>query len=432
MHTVTVKPLQERIEIIANQVAASTKVYEEHDLYDGKVAELRMVMLPIDVPLYRMANGRTATAQLAYIREHGVDGEFFSEGEDDQESQQAQHEILKTFADQKSDSVQSISAVLQRDGQQQPLLISPNGVVVNGNRRLAAMRELHDSAGAGKSQFGHVLCAVLPPLTKREVLDFEMKLQMAPNTKLPYHWIDECLVVENQLKLGSTEQQVATLLRKKKPDVKKLRGALAAVRAYLTEWKKEPDNYGLVDKSQQFFGDLYEQTKSKKGVELEASRMIAWLILDERQKETVRGRLYDHKKLMGPNAGRVAAALNKRFELSEPTVSSDEPAFEFEAAGGPQQPNDFAALLTAGSDPELRAEMSAVIIEIGKNLDEEAKISQKGVVALRTIESINTRISEVDLTDADAETFGPIISQLDAIMRRAKLLRQAADQKSRT
>jgi hypothetical protein len=446
MYQIAVKPLHERAAIVAGLRDASAQKHPLHELYENKVAELPVVILPIDLPVYRMANGRTSRAQAAYLREKGLPDDFFSAGEDNVESQQAQHSILRALAEKKSDSIESIITVLSRETQREPILITPNGVVINGNRRLAAMREIRYRTKSGKqAPFAHVECAVLPPISVPEIGDLEMRLQMAPNTKLPYHWIDECIVVDRQLSLKRTEKQVADSLRKKPADVKKLRGQLAAVRAYLGEWRGEPDNYDLVDNAEQFFKDLYEQTKSKKGMDLEGSWSIAWLILDDREQSGVKGRLYDHKKMMGPLAPKVAQVLANRFELQEKVKPSKSGSIaegnvdeEPSSTGGmeftlpsPKDVSPFQMLIEATKDPALRTEMSAAVIEIGLNLDNAERDTQKGQAALKLIESLHSRIAEVDLTAADPKTLPKIVAQLEGIAKRATLLREAAEKKQK-
>src|SRR6185312_10992781 len=130
--------------------------------YQNATQPLPVIRLGIDVPIYRMANGRTRTAQLQYVRSHKLPVHFFSAGQENQEAQQAQHDILDRFSKEGTPSIIPIATVLGEGRQTEPILITAAGVVVNGNRRLAAMRELYAGGEATYSSFSHVNCKVLP------------------------------------------------------------------------------------------------------------------------------------------------------------------------------------------------------------------------------------------------------------------------------
>ena len=53
-----------------------------------------------------------------------------------------------------------------------------------------------------------------------------MRLQMRPETKLPYGWIDESIAVWEMIDSGKKPDYVADLMKKKKKDVERMaRGA---------------------------------------------------------------------------------------------------------------------------------------------------------------------------------------------------------------
>ncbi len=177
-YQVVVKPQHERQATIQAQVAVSTRKDTNHTVYEGVATVLPVIRIPLNLPIYRMANGRTQTQQLSYIANKGLPANYFESGEENDSVQQIQHEILKIFANEESDSLTPITKELERTKQTEPLLITPSGVVVNGNRRLCAMRELYTEKTADFPSFASVECAVLPPLTPEQVEDVEIRLQM--------------------------------------------------------------------------------------------------------------------------------------------------------------------------------------------------------------------------------------------------------------
>ena len=151
-----------------------------------------------------MANYRTRTTQFKYIHDHKIADDFFSAGQENESAQQAQHDILTFFAKQgRSTSVSPIITELETEEQREPLLITDSGVVVNGNRRLAAMRELFSERPVEFKHFSHVDCSVLPAgVPPEEIREIEVRLQMRPETKLPYGWIDESIAVWEMIDSG--------------------------------------------------------------------------------------------------------------------------------------------------------------------------------------------------------------------------------------
>src|SRR5690606_543768 len=101
---------------------------------------------------------RTQTEQLAHIAETNSPESYFEAGQDNEEAQQAQHNILRGFANATAGSVKPIIEELERTKQTEPIMITPSGVVVNGNRRLTAMRELYAERKAEFPSFAEVEC----------------------------------------------------------------------------------------------------------------------------------------------------------------------------------------------------------------------------------------------------------------------------------
>src|SRR5579863_778084 len=151
---------------------------EELDFYDFRNAptKLPVIVLGIDVPIYRMENFRTFTDQREYVVKEKLSQNYFKTGLEVESIQQVQHNLLVALARKGvAGSVVPVIEVLKREKQRESILITSSGVVVNGNRRLAAMRELYVD---GDASFSHVRCAVLPEdATAGDILDIEAALQ---------------------------------------------------------------------------------------------------------------------------------------------------------------------------------------------------------------------------------------------------------------
>ena len=254
-YQINVKPQHERKDLIV-ALAAKPVCGEQptYDVYEGQRTMLPVIRLPLGEPVYRMANARTQTEQLAYIAEKKLTSDFFESGQDNEEAQQAQHTILKGFAHATAGSIKPIIEELERTKQTEPIMITPSGVVVNGNRRLAAMRELYSTRKAEFPTFAEVECMVLPPLTEDQIDDIETRLQERPETKLPYSWINETLKIRRQLQQKTKrETDIADIRRKSVGDIRKALSALNYAEIYLRDWCNFPNDYRLVEKGGEQF-----------------------------------------------------------------------------------------------------------------------------------------------------------------------------------
>lgn len=186
-YSVKIEPAHVR-EVVIAELAANSNKTEPFYEYQSRAHDLPIVHAPIGIPIYRMANFRTRTAQQAYIRREGKPADYFSIGEENEAAQQRQHEFLLKFANEgRKGSITPIIDVLKGERQRQPILITRRGVVVNGNRRLAAMRSLYDEDSNLYREFSTVKCQVLPATaTEKEIVEVEVRLQMKQRTELDY------------------------------------------------------------------------------------------------------------------------------------------------------------------------------------------------------------------------------------------------------
>jgi hypothetical protein len=424
-YKITVRPQHERREFILTQVTTSpVGQYTSYDVYEGSTTTLQIVRLPLGLPIYRMANGRTQTHQLAFIADKGHSPDYFQASEENETVQQVQHEILRKFAHEGSDSIMPIIDELERTKQTEPLLITPAGIVVNGNRRLAAMRELYADRQVDFPTFATVQCAVLPTLTPEQVDDLEIRLQMTPETKLPYGWIDECLKIKKQTTAGRKEEEVARVMRKRRSDITRALSALNYAEIYLRDWQKKPRDYRLVEAGEQFFDDLVTRLRGKDGALLEANMRMAWILFDNRQ--SLGGRIYNFNKVLGEKAAEVLSSLADRLEIdpageNPPAETNDE--LEVDLGEDETTASSYSSLIAALDDAERREEIAGALRAVCQTIIDAKRTAQEGSSAVIAIRDANTRLAEVDLTRADPKTYDGIDRQLDEVIRRASDLK---------
>lgn len=151
--------------------------------------ELPLVDLEVKWVRFSTLNHRTKAEQQRHVHRTG-DRSLFSADPLGPTAQAAQFEILKSqtgFIDLKED--------LKNRRQQEPGVVTAEGVLINGNRRAAALRSLYVDDTHLDARY--VRCLVLPEdATIDEILDLETELQIARDFKEEYSWINEAILIE--------------------------------------------------------------------------------------------------------------------------------------------------------------------------------------------------------------------------------------------
>jgi hypothetical protein len=409
-------PVSRTATIAAKVIASNEK--REFFGFRNRRSELPLIQVPIGLPVYRMENFRTFTDQRDYISSEGKAANYFSAGQESEEVQQAQHQLLYRLALKgKADSIVPVSDVLEAEGQRQPLLITAGGVVVNGNRRLAALRELYDN-GSKFSHFSHIDVLVLPAdATAEEIVDIEANLQAVPETKLDYDWIGEAQLINRLVNLGRTPAQVATQLRRKEKDIKYAIQTLAEADLYLKEAPGTGGNYSEIrEDAEQLFGDLPKLLEGKSEPMKEASRVVAWTLYQN--KGRLDGRLYDYNAAIGGRADdvldRVADELGIPTETgADDGSAADEEDFAIDIGDEPQKTN-FSGVIEALKAADNDAAVEA-LIEATQTVIQLDKGQRSGNAALKSIQQAHTKLASVDISKAEKSTVPKIAKQLEAI-----------------
>ncbi len=151
--------------------------------------ELPQVEVEVTWVRFSTLNHRTKAEQRREIHLAGQ-ADLFTADPLGPAAQQAQYRILtgqEGFKELKED--------LRERGQQDPAIITAEGVLINGNRRTAALRSLYQDDDWLKARY--VQCLVLPDDAQPdELVDLEAELQIARDFKQEYSWINEAFLIE--------------------------------------------------------------------------------------------------------------------------------------------------------------------------------------------------------------------------------------------
>lgn len=176
--------------------------------------ELPVVALEVEWVRFSTLNHRTKSEQMRIITQRGIP-DLFTADPLGAQAQAEQFGILKG-----QEGFEAIKEDLLERGQQEPAVVTAEGVLINGNRRSAALRSLYLDDGFKSGRY--VNCLVLPvDATAAELVDLETELQIAREFKEEYTWVNEALLIEELFnREGKDWKKVASRMHKPIGDVR--------------------------------------------------------------------------------------------------------------------------------------------------------------------------------------------------------------------
>ena len=255
-------------------------------MYRGGYRPLPVIILPLEVPVYRAGNGRLAVLKAEYLRHHTNGPDYFENNEESVEVQTALYGMLLELA---KNPDASIYQELYNTGiQTERLLITHEGIVVDGNRRLASMRTLHELDPQQYAGFSEIEAILLPDdATAIDLELVEANRQLAPNTKLAYSWIDRRLKLRyHKFNLGIEENIICDTYKLKSVDQLHTElQELDLAEQYLEEYLDRPHDYLLVDNAELYFIGLLKQLGTfKDEVIKKAWKLIGFAMIKEAEQ----------------------------------------------------------------------------------------------------------------------------------------------------
>lgn len=248
-------------------------------LFQGQRILLPVIRVPIEMPKYRMENGRTVSLQAEYMAKNSkLNKNFFSLDPEMLDAQAAQHELLIALSEKTELQKRFEDPSHQQDG---ALILDSLGFVVNGNRRLSFWRSLYGQDSAKYSHFSHVNVVVLPLCTDKDIDKLEAALQIDKDIKDDYVWDAEANMMLAKMKRdGFSHKDLAELYNMKESEIK----ILLTMRDFAAEWLKSrglADIWSRVGGDKYAFGTLAEMCAKIDGAENQAVfKQAAFTLID--------------------------------------------------------------------------------------------------------------------------------------------------------
>ena len=219
------KPLIERTDFIKKlkNEDPENEIYIFSGEGNSKERKIKVYMVPIDVPIYRLKNIRTKSPQKTHIAKNDLNHDFFSRDPEDRSALRAQHELLLGIAN--SDQFKGANHVKTFQGngydKAHPMIMTHHGVLVNGNTRMSALRFLYNQDKVAYGMFERVPIAILPDsFTEKDFRELELHLQVNPDIKKDYSWISEAIDCKERIEEGVDIKELVNAYDRKSNDAR--------------------------------------------------------------------------------------------------------------------------------------------------------------------------------------------------------------------
>jgi hypothetical protein len=381
--------------------------------FQGSLATYSVHKVPLELPKYRLNNGRTLAAQAEYLALHPeTQKDFFTRDLESDAAQKTQHELLRDMVREKD-----LLGYFKKHKQEEPLILSADGFVVNGNRRLCAMRELYNEDKKAFPHFEHIDVIVLPPADDRDIDALEAQLQIHRDIKADYSWSAQAFMLKKRKEEHKyTNEDLARLYDMKDSEINELIEMLGYADAYLGT-RGKAGQYHLIEDTKYAFQQL-RKTRSSKAIKSEAERnifeQVAYCLIDKPED----GRLYESIPAVGRYMPRVLDALKAELPLKKAERKGGH-----ELLGGGEG-GDLVEVAEAVERTENLEKLRAIVSEVVAAESAKEKERKRGDFVLWQVRKANSALVDAanGITE-DTEQSG-VAAQLQSIEKSIALLRK--------
>jgi hypothetical protein len=180
---------------------SKTIINFRNDRKDG--IERDIFNVPIDLLRFRKDNGRIASD----VQDHER-----SNGPLDERDEQAQAHIMKFLSEKDPEKTARLRDSILQDGQAEPAIITCDGFLINGNRRMMVFKTLWKEHP--RDEFRTMKVVILPgpndpggPPTLYEIEKIENRYQLQDDGKSEYYGFDRALSIKRKISLGLTLEE---------------------------------------------------------------------------------------------------------------------------------------------------------------------------------------------------------------------------------
>jgi hypothetical protein len=282
---------------ISNNSKCKLDGYQPVEL-EGKRFDLPVYRLPISLLRFSIRNGRFAAEYRDVKSEIGRDL--------DPSVKEDECQIRKLLLEQDPNATFILKEDLKRVGQKNPGIVTYDGFVINGNRRMAILQQLSEESG--ETRWGYLEVSKLPKETsEKDLWRIEAGLQFSRQERLDYGPINELLKFKEGVDAGLTTKQIAVSLYGgfTPKDIDRKLEILKLIERYL-EFVGKPCHYKSADGLTEHFIDLQDflEKEDKKGSDEEETMVFLKVAFDVIRNDLSHMDLRKIKKIASQSVAR--------------------------------------------------------------------------------------------------------------------------------
>jgi hypothetical protein len=333
----------ERKDYINNKLKGSEPL-NKIPIFSGTPQEVfvPVYMVDLNFPIYRLSNIRTKSAQETYISKNEIDKDFFKKDPECRDSLKIQHELLYEISISGSDEKNHYKTFENESfDKAHPMMMTDDGILINGNTRMSALRELYFSDPSKFNRYEKVPIALLPSnLTEKDIRKLELNLQINPDIHKDYPWISEAMDCRDQLLLGRNEKDVEIEYKRRQNEVShpiNLINELTMADIFLNLYERVGE-YDLLENDQYALLEWYRwRTQHKNNLNrVNTIDIICFEIIKsklEGYRESQRGDIYKEFKKLNKTFGDnndvwenlfIQYKIDQNIETKPETISQEE------------------------------------------------------------------------------------------------------------
>jgi len=236
---------------------------------NGKIEHFQAYRLPRKLVFYNVQNGRYASSYSTLLKKNGGK-ELDSAIEND--SKMIKDHLLSLYPDKNDRTIAS----LKKNGQEKLGIITQDGILIDGNRRMACITQCWESTKDPKFDFIDV-ARLDRPISDSDRYDFEVSASMGMDSKVDYGPIDKLVKLDRGKKFGKSNLELANLMygmteKNVEDDLEKL----DKMKTYLRNYYGDDEDFTPLENIDVHFSEMSE-IDSVKGYD----------DLDDEQKEAI-------------------------------------------------------------------------------------------------------------------------------------------------
>lgn len=408
-------PLSRRLDFIRKLQDSPPPTETQQLEFQDDVKFYPVHIVDLGFPCYRLANGRTQAAQRELIENDGLDESFFEADPDSEAALDRQEQILREMVTEGTNK--EILDILRRSPQTQALILDSEGYVINGNRRICAMRLLYEQDEKEYARFARVQILLLPPCTRDDVDELEAKLQWRPDGRSEYSWVDKAIVLRKRQQRGWTVEKLVQFYDMNKTEVQLWIAMLEDAEAYLEE-RGSKGKYSRVLNKRYAFEQL-QKGRKKCGPDEPKKQLftsVSYLMLDD--ADATGRRLYESI----PDALKFLDDIAEQIQTDiEDTSGTEGGDGDTNADGldvlGAGTESPYARAATLIRDTELGDEVRDIVRDKIDEKRRDERERRDATYCLREVRKAYTALQNVrsNIDDAaDTDGLLPLLDNIDA------------------